>query len=87
MNFFTGWTTLLTEPAQGYQNATQNKAMAGAAGFGKGLVLFPMDTIGGALNAITFPIAVKIPLPKNGVDLKQLTGNDTLYPDGASAAS
>lgn len=89
MNFFMGWTTLFAEPMNSYQNAAQkeNKFKAAAAGAGKGLVLFPVDIVGGVLNAATAPVPVQIPLPKNGVDLTRVTGSNYMYPYREQAAT
>lgn len=76
-NLLMGWTTLITEPADHYRKKESRwkDTMDLLPFLGKGLLLFPIDTLGGALNVATFPIPGKIPLPKNGVNIDRLNGN------------
>ena len=62
-NLLLGWTQIFYQP----HLASVNKECAWC-GLGKGLVLFPVDTLGGALHVLTFPIPVDVPLPDNGVN-------------------
>ena len=72
-NFMVGWTTavskLLDAPRQGKWKGTGPLLRA----FGEGLVLAPVNIVGGIANVITSPIPVKIPLPQGGVDTQRLT--------------
>lgn len=75
-NILVGWTNLISEPMN-YSKKEQDvhswKKSAGyVSAFLKGLVLFPIDEVGGALNVATFPIPAKIPIPQNGVDVRQV---------------
>lgn len=76
-NFLMGWTVVISEPVTHYKKTGSPwKDTRGIfSSLGKGLLLFPVDTAGGALNAATFLIPWKIPLPKNGVNTEQLIGN------------
>lgn len=39
-------------------------------GLGRGIVHFALDTVGGALHLVTFPLPqIDVPLPENGVDI------------------
>ena len=64
-NTLLGWVDLFVEP---------NKAASAGgntwAGVGKGLTDSVLNTVGGALHLVTFPIPVDIPLPDDGVQLK-----------------
>lgn len=61
-NVLGGWTEIYNRPVNAYK-AKQNVASATAQGLGLGV----MDTVGGLLHVVTFPIPVDIPLPGNGV--------------------
>ena len=76
-NFLMGWTLIISEPVTHYKKTESRwkDTMGILASAGKGLLLFPIDTAGGALNAATFFIPGKIPLPKNGVNTDQLIGD------------
>ena len=64
-NTLLGLSELVTTPIQ-YSKDKKNIW----AGVGQGLVNGVVDTIGGALHLITFPIPqIDLPLPNNGVDL------------------
>lgn len=61
-NLLLGWTELFTEPVE------QKSAM----GIGQGLGNAVMDTVGGFLHLVTFPLTgVDVPLPENGVNFGQ----------------
>ncbi len=62
-NLALGWTQLFYQP-----HAHQVDGKNAWAGLGKGLLLFPVDTIGGALHLVTFLIPVDVPLPEGGVN-------------------
>lgn len=66
-NFLLGWTKIAREP---YEAAVlDDNVLIGAA---RGLAWGVLDTAGGFLNMITFPItALKIPLPEGGVDSRE----------------
>ena len=62
-NLFAGWTEIVSQPWNAHK-----QGHSPIEGFGRGLVYFFADTIGGALHAGTFPITnLDIPLPENGV--------------------
>ena len=64
-NVALGWTEILQEP---YEAGKDGKNVV--AGFGKGLVNAVGDTVGGALNLVTFFIPkLDIPLPEGGTDI------------------
>ena len=79
VNLLAGWTVLLTEPADGFKKQDSVDLRVGGlvAGLGKGLFYFPLNTAGGFLNAVTadFP-QFRVPLPKDGVDIKRMTGSE-----------
>lgn len=66
VNFFTGWTKIVTESAGKTKKAFWK-------GLGRGLILFPIDTLGGALNLASSPVPGIIRLPEDGVDRQKLT--------------
>jgi hypothetical protein len=76
-NLLMGWTVVISEPVTHYKKTesrwNNTKQILGLVG--KGLLLFPIDMAGGALNFATFLIPGKIPLPKNGVNTEQLIGD------------
>lgn len=76
-NLLMGWTVILSEPVTHYKKTGSpwKETLGIFSSFGKGLLLFPIDTVGGALNVATFFIPGKIPLPKNGVNTDQLIGD------------
>lgn len=62
-NLFLGWLDMFSEA----ENASSDNQNAFAA-FGKGLLHFPVLTVGGLLHVITFPIPqLDIPLIHDGV--------------------
>ena len=63
-NTLLGWIQLFAVPKK-YHNEGKNVW----SGIGQGMMEAVVDTIGGALQLITFPIPADIPLPNNGVDL------------------
>ena len=63
-NTLLGWIQLFAVPNQ-YASAGKNVW----SGIGQGLVEATVDTVGGALQLVTFPIPADLPLPQNGVDL------------------
>jgi hypothetical protein len=63
-NTLLGWIQLFAVPNQ-YANEGKNVW----SGIGQGVVEAVVDTVGGALQLITFPIPADLPLPNNGVDL------------------
>lgn len=76
INFLLGWTELITEPVDHYEDHKGEKGAWGHAfiGIGHGLVNFPLDIIGGALNLVTSPIPqFRIPLPQGGVNLEDVS--------------
>ena len=63
-NLLLGWTELFTEPKQA---SAEGRNVLG--GLGKGLVNGLMDTIGGAVHIVTFPITgLDAALPQGGVE-------------------
>ena len=76
-NFLIGWTAILTEPADHYDKEMPWTKRTGhlLAGLGLGFLNFGLNTTGGFLNILTAPVPqFKIPLPKNGVDVKRVAG-------------
>lgn len=65
-NALLGWTELFYEP-----HAAAVDGKSAWAGLGKGLVDFPLNTIGGAVHLVTFLIPVDVPLPHNGVNFEK----------------
>ena len=63
-NTVLGWIQLFAVPNQ-YANEGKNVW----AGIGQGLVEATLDTVGGAIHLVTFPIPADLPLPNNGVDI------------------
>lgn len=79
LNFVAGWTEIISEPADHYKQASSKKdrVLNTAVGLGEGLFNAAANVIGGFLNALTSPLPqARIPLPENGVNLKNLTGTD-----------
>ena len=77
-NFLMGWTSMISEPQEkaAEANSPSQKAASSLTGFGKGLLLFPINTAGGLANLVTFLVPGQIPLPENGVDVDQVTGKE-----------
>ncbi len=71
-NFMTGWTNILSVP--GDKHVKQKGIMPIVSGIGEGLILGCADTVVGFLNAVTFPVPAKFPLPKGGVNVAKPTG-------------
>ncbi len=63
-NTLLGWIQLFAVPNQ-YADEGKNVW----AGIGQGAVEAVVDTVGGALHLVTFPIPADLPLPNNGVDI------------------
>ncbi len=63
-NTLLGWIQLFAVPNQ-YANSGKNVW----SGIGQGVVEAVVDTVGGAIQLVTFPIPADLPLPNNGVDL------------------
>lgn len=64
-NLFLGWTELFTEPQE-----AQSEGRNFIQGLGQGVVNFVLDTAGGVLHLVTFPITqIDIPLPENGISI------------------
>ena len=64
-NLFAGWTEVFTETKSAYKDNKNS-----IAGFGTGVLHAILDTAGGALHLVTFPVTqVDVPLPHNGVQL------------------
>ena len=63
-NTLLGWIQIFAVP-----NTYANEGKNAWAGVGQGLVEGVVDTVGGAVHLLTFPIPVDLPLPNNGVDL------------------
>ena len=64
-NVLLGWTEIFQEP---YQAGKEGKNVL--VGAGEGLVNAVGDTVGGALNLVTFFIPkLEIPLPEGGTDI------------------
>lgn len=62
-NTLFGWTELLTEPSQAAKN---NQSVT--RGLGRGVVHSVVDTVGGAVHLVTFPVtSLDWPLPQGGV--------------------
>lgn len=74
-NLLGGWTEILTEPHEECPCAEQNKGKSAGdkasgvvVGIFRGVAYGLIDTAGGALHLVTFPITqVDVPLPENGV--------------------
>ena len=68
-NTLGGWTAIFSEAKKGDSNC-KCKVMATTKGIGRGLAYGLMDTVGGILHIVTFPIPqLDVPLPNNGVTL------------------
>ncbi len=65
-NLALGWMQIFYQP-----HAYQVDGKNAWAGLGKGLWLFPVDTIGGAVHLVTFLVPVDVPLPENGVNFEK----------------
>lgn len=63
-NTLLGWIEIFATPNR---YAAEGKNMW--AGVGKGFVNATVDTVGGALQLVTFPIPADFPLPNDGVDI------------------
>jgi hypothetical protein len=77
INFILGWTEIITEPVDHYQDHAGEKSRFAHAfvGVGEGMLNGILDTGGGALNAVTAPFPqFRIPLPENGIDVSRVTG-------------
>jgi hypothetical protein len=77
VNFMAGWTELVSESADHFQQRKGifNRLGYSLVGAGKGLVYGALDTVFGAVNMVSAPIPqLQIPLPQNGVDLQKLSG-------------
>lgn len=62
-NTLLGWTELFTEP---YEASKQGRNVA--SGVGEGLLHSVLDTAGGAVHLLTFPVTkFDLPLPEGGV--------------------
>jgi hypothetical protein len=71
-NLFGGWTLLIERPARHLRDDS-NKVVGLFAGLGEGAALGVLDTVGGALHVVTFPLTgIDIPLPEGGVKLEGL---------------
>ncbi len=68
-NFLMGWTNILTEPGlhRKTSDSRGKQALSVTGGALIGVGLFVVDTVGGAVNILTSPIPVIIPLPRGGV--------------------
>ncbi len=65
-NLVLGWADLFYEP-----HAASVDGKSAWSGLGKGLVDFPVNTIGGAIHLVTFLIPVDVPLIDNGVNFEK----------------
>ncbi len=66
-NVMVGWMELFRQPYEAYVLGDNL-----LVGFAKGIAYSFADMVGGALNVFTFPItALKIPLPKGGVESRE----------------
>jgi hypothetical protein len=66
-NLLLGWTELFTEPKEAMDEGGNF-----FVGLGKGLLNGVLDTVGGAVHLVTFPItALDAPLPEGGTQLFQ----------------
>jgi len=63
-NTVLGWTKMFTVP-----NDYSTEGKNAWAGVGQGLIDAAVVTVGGAVQLVTFPLPVDVPLPGNGVDL------------------
>ena len=88
-NLLMGWTVIISEPVTHYRKTESpwKATLRVFSSLGKGLLLFPVDTVGGALNVATFLVPGKIPLPKNGVNTDQLIGDTGHLRSNECAAS
>ena len=65
-NLLLGWTEIIKRPIQG---AKDEQFIGFGKGLGIGLYNGVMDTVGGALHVVTFPVTgLDIPLPGGGVE-------------------
>ncbi|MDD5216521.1 MAG: hypothetical protein PHN49_05890 [Candidatus Omnitrophica bacterium] len=65
VNTLLGWTEIINEP-----NRALNEKTDSLTGLGKGVSNALVDTVGGVLHLVTFPIPqLDIPLPNNGVNI------------------
>lgn len=66
-NTLGGWTAIFSEAQKGDPNCNC-KALGTLKGIGRGLAYGLVDTVGGILHIVTFPIPqLDVPLPNNGV--------------------
>ncbi|HOW88340.1 MAG TPA: hypothetical protein PKV84_06775 [Candidatus Omnitrophota bacterium] len=63
-NTLLGWIDLFAEP-----NKFANEGKNVWSGVGKGMVDSVVNTVGGAIHLVTFPVPADLPLPDGGVDL------------------
>ena len=70
-NLLGGWTAVFSETAKANKaEGGENKALSVTKGLGRGLAYGLVDTVGGILHVVTFPIVqLDVPLPENGVNL------------------
>ena len=75
VNFLTGWTEVVVQPVEHFQQkkGALNRVGNSFVGTGKGLWNGTLDMVGGAANLLTFSLPqFQIPLPQGGVDLKKM---------------
>ncbi len=75
VNFLTGWTEVVVQPAEHFQQkkGVLNRIGNSFVGTGKGIWNGTLDMVGGAANLLTFPLPqFQVPLPQGGVDLKKM---------------
>ncbi len=63
-NTFLGWTEILTETYDGFKKEGKEAPWA----FIKGIANAVLDTAGGILHVVTFPLSIDVPLPEGGTD-------------------
>lgn len=75
LNSLMGWTELITQTIDQYQEPQAVGSFSRWFGIGRGISYAVIDTLGGFLNAATALIPHKIPLPQDGVNHKRLTSS------------
>jgi hypothetical protein len=69
-NTFLGWTDLFIEPIHASRRCEQGENVV--TGIGKGVMDALYNTVGGAIQLVTFPLIADVPLPEDGVQFSRL---------------
>jgi hypothetical protein len=72
MNTLLGWTDIFFEPVRASKKCSDCDSVW--TGLGKGFTDAVVNEVGGALQLVTFPLVVDIPLPDNGVQFATCCG-------------